>query len=575
MAMAIKTGVKRAEVSVVIGLTVDVMMSLSTGIFKQTTIMDEGSRTIYLDMQATTLTDPCTLDAILPIYTAYPKGILFTTGATGSNHMSIKYVARLYKSKKHIIASQTEHNCVLDLCQHLQDEGYDITYLPIENNGLINLEHFEKEICPDTALVSIMTVNNEIEVIQQMEEIRKLYRKHGVFFRTNGVQVMGKIPVEVSKWNVDWVSISSPKVYGLKRIGACYIRCRLKVRISPLISGGGQEHVLRSGTLAPSLVIGFGEAHRIAQEEIEYTRTSEPFFSQHSICPSTMQGDNYMRKSYHNKQPKQFTRTFRTMSYTKADTKKGKLHNTKEDQKTDKKRRNLKWTTSYSKITIREAENLLGIRLALRGISVKLMLEGKHGLLGPDAILEAKREVYKGLVRYLDAGGYPTESDPDFKEANINDIVAFTIYPILALFKHETTRKLHLSREKEIISKDSSTSGMREFVVMDYISHNEMKYVLIVEAKKVSLGDARNQCFLSLKDMRDCNGGGTVYGFVTMGDSWRMISFDGEFKLSNKIELLFDSMGEDEEQWMADYSILVQCLNVALSNGAKDLVEVV
>ncbi|RPA91459.1 PLP-dependent transferase [Choiromyces venosus 120613-1] len=527
---------------------------------------------------------------------AYPKGILFTTGATGSYHMSVRYVAGLYRSKKHIIASQTEHKCVLDLCQHLQDEGYDITYLPIENNGLINLEHLEKEICTDTALVSIMTVNNEIEVIQQMEEIRKLYRKHGVFFRTNGVQVMGKIPVEVSKWNVDWVSISGPKVYGLKRIGACYIRCRLKVRIGPLISGGGQEHVLRSGTLAPSLVIGFGEAHRIVQEEIEYTRTSEPFFSQHSICSSTMQGDNYMRKGYHNKQPKQFTRTFRTMSHTKADTKKGKrkatskdstvgileandswvkVHNTKEDQKTDKKRRNLGWTTSYSKITIREAENLLGIRLALRGIPVKQMLEGKHGLLGPDAILEAKREVYKGLVRYLDAEGYPTESDPDFKEANINDIVAFTIYPILALFKHETTRKLHLSREKEIISKDSSTSGMQEFVVMDYISHNEMKYILIVEAKKVSLGDARKQCFLSLKDMRDCNGGGTVYGFITIGDSWRMISFDGEFKLSNKIELLFDSMGEDEEQWMADYSILVECLNVALSNGAKDLVEVV
>ncbi|RPA94607.1 hypothetical protein L873DRAFT_1814160 [Choiromyces venosus 120613-1] len=175
----------------------------------------------------------------------------------------------------------------------------------------------------------------------------------------------------------------------------------------------------------------------------------------------------------------------------------------------------------------------------------------------------------------MDAGGYPTEADPDFKEANISNIVAFTIYPMLSLFKHETTRKLHLSQEKEIASPDSSTSGMEEFVVMDYISHFQMKYVLILEAKKVSLGEARKQCFLSLKDMRDCNGSGTVYGFVTMGTTWRMISFDGKFKMRERIELLFDTMVEDEERWMADYSILVECLNVALSNGVKDPVEVV
>ncbi|RPA90030.1 PLP-dependent transferase [Choiromyces venosus 120613-1] len=473
-------------------------------------------------------------------------------------------VARLYKSKKHIIALQTEHKCVLDLCRHLQEEGYGITYLPVENNDLINLEHLEKAIRPDTALVSIMMVNNEIEVIQQMEEMRKLGQKQSVFFLTNSAQAQGKISIDAGKWNVDWMSISGPKVYGSKRIGACYIPCRLKVRIDPHISDGGQEDCLRSGTLAHSLVIGFGEAGRIAQEEIEVLPSSP-------TSPAL-----YMTTTYTNATTTTNPNNSPTMSRGKADTKKQKSKaNTKEDQKTDKKGRNLKWTTPYSKITIREVENLLGIRLALRGIPVKQMLEGKRGLLGPDTILEAKREVYKGLVRYLDAGGYLTESDPDFKEANINDIVAFTIYPMLALFKHKTMQNLHLSREKEIISKDSSTSGMEEFVVMDYISHNKMKYVLIVEAKKVSLAEARKQCFLAMKDMWDCNGGGTVYGFVTMGERWRMVSFDGTFKMSNKMELLFDSMDTDEEGWMADYSILIECFNVALSNGGKDPVEVV
>ncbi|RPA90171.1 PLP-dependent transferase, partial [Choiromyces venosus 120613-1] len=302
-----KTGVKLAEVSVGNGLMVDVMMSPSTGIFNQTTIMDEGSRTIYFNMQATNPTDPCALDAILPIYAglygnphshthpygwetkkvidialeyvaklsgAYPKGIIFTWGATGSNDMSIKYVARLCKSKKHIIALQTEHKCVLDLCRHLQEEGYGVTYLPVENNDLINLEHLEKAIRPNTALVSIMMVNNEIEVIQQMEEMRKLGQKQSVFFLTNSAQAQGKISIDAGKWNVDWMSISGPKVYGSKRIAACYIPCRLKVRIDPHISDGGQEDCLRSGTLAHSLVIGFGEAGRIAQEEIEVLPSS-------------------------------------------------------------------------------------------------------------------------------------------------------------------------------------------------------------------------------------------------------------------------------------------------------------
>jgi len=247
-----------------------------------------------------------------------------------------------------------------------------------------------------------------------------------------------------------------------------------------------------------------------------------------------------------------------------------------EDLGVDAKKRKSKWTIgSYSKMSIQEAERLLGVRLTLRGIPVKEMLQGKSVLLGEDLILKVKGKVYKGLVRYLDVGGYPTEADPDFKEANINDLVALTIYPILSLFKHETSRKLHLSREKEISSLNSHTSGMKEFVVLDYISRESTKYVSIVEAKKVSLGEARKQCFLSMKDMRDCNGGGIVYGFITMGDSWRMISFDGDFKISEKIELLFDTMDECKERWMKNYSILVDCFNVALSNGANDPHEVI
>ncbi|RPB01492.1 PLP-dependent transferase [Choiromyces venosus 120613-1] len=297
-----KTGLKPAKVGVGNGLMADVMMFSSTSSYSQAN--NNSGRRILTNL---TPTDPCMLDTILPTYTglyrnphscthtygwgkekvidiarenvaklngAHPKEIISTSGAMGLNDMSIKYVARFYKSKKHIIASQTEHKCVLDLCRHLQDEGYDITYVPIKNNGLINLEHLEKEIHPDTALVAIMMVNNEIEVIQQMEEIRKLYRKQGVFFHTNGAQAMGKIPVEVGKWNVDWMSISSPKVYGPKHIGACRISRRLKVRIDPLVSGGGQEHGLHSGTLAHSLVISFGEARRIAQEDIEVLPSS-------------------------------------------------------------------------------------------------------------------------------------------------------------------------------------------------------------------------------------------------------------------------------------------------------------
>lgn len=290
------------------GMPGDVMMSPAAGILKQATVMDQGMRPIYLDMQATTPTDPRVLDAMLPFLTglygnphsrthaygwetekaaeearehvanligADSKEIIFTSGATESNNMSLKGVARFFGrsgKKRHIITSQTEHKCVLDSARHLQDEGFEVTYLPVKNSGLIDMQELEAAIRPDTALVSIMTVNNEIGVIQPMEEIGRLCRSKKVFFHTDGAQAVGKMPIDVNQWNVDLMSISAHKIYGPKGIGACYVRRRPRVRIDPIISGGGQERGLRSGTLAPPLVVGFGEACRIAKEEMDVSQ---------------------------------------------------------------------------------------------------------------------------------------------------------------------------------------------------------------------------------------------------------------------------------------------------------------
>lgn len=279
----------------------------AAGILTDAHLMEQGTRPIYLDMQATTPTDPRVLDAMLPFLTglygnphsrthaygwetekatetarehvagligADAKEIVFTSGATESNNMSIKGVARFFGrqgKKKHIITTQTEHKCVLDSCRHLQDEGFEVTYLPVQNNGLIRIEDLEAAIRPgETALVSIMTVNNEIGVIQPMKEIGAICRKNKVFFHTDAAQAVGKIPIDVNAWNVDLMSISGHKIYGPKGVGACFVRRRPRVRLDPIISGGGQERGLRSGTLAPHLVVGMGEACRIAKEDMAY-----------------------------------------------------------------------------------------------------------------------------------------------------------------------------------------------------------------------------------------------------------------------------------------------------------------
>ncbi|XP_014290336.1 cysteine desulfurase, mitochondrial [Halyomorpha halys] len=267
-------------------------------------IKDIKGRPLYLDAQATTPLDPRVLDAMLPFLTNFwgnphsrthaygweseraveiarkhiadiigadPKEIIFTSGATESNNIAIKGVARFYSSSKHhVITTQTEHKCVLDSCRALEGEGFKVTYLPVKPNGLINLVDLEESITPDTSLVSIMTVNNEIGVKQPIQEIGEICRKKKVFFHTDAAQAVGKIPLDVEKQNIDLMSISGHKIYGPKGIGALYVRRRPRVRLEPQMSGGGQERGLRSGTVPAPLAVGLGEACRISIDEMNY-----------------------------------------------------------------------------------------------------------------------------------------------------------------------------------------------------------------------------------------------------------------------------------------------------------------
>jgi cysteine desulfurase len=190
----------------------------------------------------------------------------------------------------------------------LQDEGFEVTYLPVQTNGLINMEDLEKAIRPETCLVSIMAVNNEVGVEQPLADIGKLCRSKKVFFHTDAAQAVGKIPMDVNKMNIDLMSISGHKIYGPMGIGACYVRRRPRVRIDPIISGGGQERGLRSGTIAPALVIGFGEAARICNEEMQVRHTTFLFspshprmiirFNMHGFLSRTLTGDLFAETAY-------------------------------------------------------------------------------------------------------------------------------------------------------------------------------------------------------------------------------------------------------------------------------------
>jgi cysteine desulfurase len=257
---------------------------------------------IYLDYQATTPMDPRVVDKMLPYFTgkfgnphsrshaygweaeeasqiareqigaligASEKEIIFTSGATESNNIALKGVARFYKDKKnHIITPVTEHKCVLDSCRHLEQEGFEITYLPVQPSGLIDLDKLKAAMKENTLLVSVMAVNNEIGVIQPLAEIGKLCRERGILFHTDAAQGFGKIPLDVEAMNIDLMSISGHKIYGPKGIGALYVRRRPRVRLEPLFSGGGQERGMRSGTIPTPLAVGLGEAAAIAKAEM-------------------------------------------------------------------------------------------------------------------------------------------------------------------------------------------------------------------------------------------------------------------------------------------------------------------
>lgn len=203
---------------------------------------------------------------------ANAKEIIFTSGATESNNLSIKGAAHFYKKRgKHVITTQTEHKCVLDSCRSLEMEGYDVTYLPVQQaTGRVDMDELKASIRDDTVLISVMAVNNEIGTLQPIKEIGELCRSNKIILHCDAAQMLGKLPIDVDEMKIDLMSMSSHKIYGPKGIGALYVRRRPRVRLEPIFSGGGQERGLRSGTLPHFLCVGFGSACELAQKEFAY-----------------------------------------------------------------------------------------------------------------------------------------------------------------------------------------------------------------------------------------------------------------------------------------------------------------
>jgi len=208
---------------------------------------------------------------IADLINADPKEIFFTSGATESNNIAIKGVANFYgkSGKNHIITLVTEHKCVINSARDLEQEGFEVTFLPVQTDGTLDLEKLKAAITSKTCIVSAMTLNNEIGTIQPIKEIGEICREKGVFFHTDAAQAFGKIPLDVNDMKIDLMSISGHKIYGPKGIGAIYIRRKPRVRIKSIISGGGQERGIRSGTIPTFLAVGLGEAARIAKEEMQ------------------------------------------------------------------------------------------------------------------------------------------------------------------------------------------------------------------------------------------------------------------------------------------------------------------
>jgi cysteine desulfurase len=258
---------------------------------------------IYLDNHSTTPMDPRVLEEVLPYFVekfgnaasrnhsfgwaaeegvetareriaklvgATAKEIIFTSGATESDNLAIKGVAEAHREKgNHLITAVTEHKAVLDSCKRLEKYGYRVTYLPVQKDGLVDLGDLRRAMDDKTILVTIMSANNEIGVLQPIEEIGKLCRERGVIFHTDAAQSIGKVPMDVNKKNIDLMSIAGHKMYGPKGVGALYVRRKNpRVQISALIDGGGHEHGMRSGTLNVPGIVGLGKACAIAQEEM-------------------------------------------------------------------------------------------------------------------------------------------------------------------------------------------------------------------------------------------------------------------------------------------------------------------
>ncbi|WP_175698092.1 IscS subfamily cysteine desulfurase [Burkholderia ambifaria] len=260
------------------------------------------SRPIYMDYSATTPVDPRVVDKMVPflheqfgnpasrshsygwdaeqgveearahvaaLLGADPREIVWTSGATEGNNLAIKGAAHFYQGKgKHLVTVKTEHKAVLDTCRELERQGFDVTYLDVREDGLLDLDTVQQALRADTILVSVMLANNETGVIQPIAEIGAMCRARGIVFHCDAVQAAGKIPVDVNALNVDLLTVTAHKVYGPKGIGALYVRRKPRVRIEAQMHGGGHERGMRSGTLPTHQIVGMGEAFRLAKEEM-------------------------------------------------------------------------------------------------------------------------------------------------------------------------------------------------------------------------------------------------------------------------------------------------------------------